>query len=183
MTLHQLELVTRALCDGRLEPAQERLPLAGSNEQDPRILLQGINHLKLEYPECIQAGWKIHGQYLYSIHGGYITEQGYNMELIRETLEVQEVQEPSDEPEPEGEREDEGIQSEPDGEEAEEGNSEGGLPSSTTSSGRITVENEQERRSTTSRRWVRFQHPSTGFACIIGRRAVQRPKKAGQIKV
>ena len=39
VTLHQLELVTRGLCDGRLEPAQERLLLAGSNEPDPRILL------------------------------------------------------------------------------------------------------------------------------------------------
>ena len=69
------------------------------------------------------------------------------MDLIREMLEIQEVHEPSNEPEPEGEREDDDIHSETDGEEAEEeNNSEGGLPPSTTSSGRITVENEQERR-------------------------------------
>ena len=157
-------MVTRAR---RLEPAQECLLLAGSNEQDPRILLQGINQLKLEYPDCIQAGWKTHGQYLYSIHGGYITERGYNMELIREMLEIQ-TSRPSDEPEPEGEGEDEEVHSEPDGEEAEEGNSEGGLPSSNTSSGRITVENEQERRTryyfsemgevSSPEYWIRLHH-------------------------
>ena len=72
--------------DSRLEPAQECLLLAESNEQDPMILVRGVDHLRELYPEVVQQDPQQHGRYLFSVHGGYVGERGYNVALIRETL-------------------------------------------------------------------------------------------------
>jgi len=60
-TLFQLKLITRALVDGKLEPAQDCLLLAGSDEQDPMILVRGIDDLRNISPECTQRGFQEHG--------------------------------------------------------------------------------------------------------------------------
>lgn len=57
--------------------------MAGSEEQDPMILVRGIDDLRNIYPECVQRGFQEHGKYLYEVHGDYVADRGYNMELIR----------------------------------------------------------------------------------------------------
>lgn len=100
-TLFQLKLITRALVDGKLEPAQDCLLLAGSDEQDPMILVRGIDDLRNINPECTQRGFQEHGKYLYEIHSSYVEDRGYNMQLIRTSLNIPEPEE-IPEPEPEG---------------------------------------------------------------------------------
>ena len=133
-SLYQLELITRSLEDGRLEPAQECLLLAGSNEQNPMILVRGVDHLRELYPECVRQEWQLHGRYLFSVHGGYVGERGYNVALIRETLEIPENNE--------GESAEAASEMEPEAEEQTEGEN----SSSESSSSRFTVENPQDRR-------------------------------------
>ena len=133
-SLYQLELITRSLVDSRLEPAQECLLLAGSDEQNPMILVRGVDHLRELYPECVQQDWQQRGRYLFSVHGGYVGERGYNVALIRETLGIpdnneEESAEAASEMEPEAEEQAEGENS-----------------SSESSSSRFTVENAHDRR-------------------------------------
>ena len=134
-SLFQLELITRALVDSRLEPAQECLLLAGSDEQNPMILVRGIDHLRQLYPEVVQQEAQQHGRYLFSVHGGYVEERGYNVALIRETLGIadnnneEEPAEAASEMEPEAEDQ-----------AGEHSNS------SESSSDRFTVENAEDRR-------------------------------------
>ena len=127
-TLFQLELITRALVDGRLEPAQECLLLAGSEERNPMILLRGIDELRNAYPSCTQRGFQDHGRYLYEIHGDFISDRGYNLQLIRENLNI---------PEPTGDEIESGTEIEPE--------PDGSFHSSDMDS-QITVESSEERR-------------------------------------
>ena len=52
-------LITRSLVDSRLEPAQECLLLAGSDEQNPMIQVRGVDHLRELYPEVVQQEWHL----------------------------------------------------------------------------------------------------------------------------
>lgn len=130
-TLFQLELITKSLVDGRLEPAQDCLLLAGSEEQDPMILVRGIDDLRNIYPECVQRGFQEHGKYLYEVHGDYVADRGYNMELIRAALGI---------PEPDGDEIDVGSEVEPEPE------GDGSGHSSMSEDSRFTVENPEDRR-------------------------------------
>ena len=128
-----MELITKALVDGELEPAQECLLLAGSDEQNPMVLIRGVDQLRLRYPECLQRNWQEHGRYLYSIHGPYAGERGYNVELIQEMLEI------TDGSSDDGSMEE--GETEPEMEEVNENNS-----SDRTSDDRFTVEAPENRR-------------------------------------
>ena len=133
-TLFQLELITKALVDGKLEPAQDCLLLAGSDEQDPMILVRGIDDLRNIYPECTQRGFQEHGKYLYEVHGDYVADRGYNMELIRASLGI---------PEPDGDEVDVGSEVEPEPEGLMDDRS---AHSSMCEDSRFTVENAEDWR-------------------------------------
>ena len=128
-TLFQLELITKALVDGKLEPAQDCLLLAGNDEQDPMILVRGKYELRNIYPECRQRGFQEHGKYLYGIHGDYVADRGYNNEVIRASLGI---------PEPDGDEIDVGSEVEP------EPQIDGSWHSSDDST--FTLENPEDRR-------------------------------------
>ena len=72
VTFHQLELCTRCLVSGRLQPAKLVLDTAASDETRISVLLQGVESLQRLFPEVVQEDITSHGRYLLSIHGDYL---------------------------------------------------------------------------------------------------------------
>ena len=105
VTLHQLELCTRCLTSGRLQPAKLVLDTAASDETRISVLLQGVESLQRLFPEVVQEDITSHGRYLLSIHGDYLRARDYNMDLIRQNLNIRVDENPTgpgdDEIEPE----------------------------------------------------------------------------------
>ena len=88
VTFHQLELCTRCLVSGRLQPAKLVLDTAASDETRISVLLQGVESLQRLFPEVVQEDITSHGRYLLSIHGDYLRVRNYNMDLIRQNLNI-----------------------------------------------------------------------------------------------
>ena len=88
MTFHQLGLCTRCLASGRLQPAKLVLDTAASDETRISVLLQGVESLQRLFPEVVQEGITSHGRFLLSIHGDYLRVRNYNMDLIRQNLNI-----------------------------------------------------------------------------------------------
>ena len=86
--MHQLELCTRCLTSGRLQPAKLVLDTAASDETRISVLLQGVESLQRLFPEVVQEDITSHGRYLLSIHGDYLRVRNYNMDLIRQNLNI-----------------------------------------------------------------------------------------------
>ena len=61
VTLHQLELCTRCLTSGRLQPAKLVLDTAASGETRVSVLLQGVESLQRLFPEVVQEDITSHG--------------------------------------------------------------------------------------------------------------------------
>ena len=78
VTLHQLELCTRCLTSGRLQPAKLVLDTAASDETRISVLLQGVESLQRLFPEVVQEDITSHGRYLLSIHGDYLRARDEN---------------------------------------------------------------------------------------------------------
>ena len=134
VSLHQLELCTRALMNRRLEPARTVLNLCASDEQNIPSLLRAVDQLKEIFPSCLQQDVVTHGRFLYEIHGNYIQGRGYDMVKIRTALGLQ-----NDEPE----GEDDIAVGDPI---EDDGDEESDDETHTESSGRFTVENHADRR-------------------------------------
>ena len=88
VTFYQLELCTRCLVSGRLQPAKLVLDTAASDETRISVLLQGVEQLKRLFPEVVQGDMASHGRYLLTVHGDYLGAREYNMDLIRRNLNV-----------------------------------------------------------------------------------------------
>ena len=88
VTLHQLELCTRCLTSGRLQPAKLVLDTAASDETRISVLLRGVESLQRLFPEVVQEDITSHGRYLLSIHGDYLRARDYNMDRIRRNLNI-----------------------------------------------------------------------------------------------
>ena len=88
VTFHQLELCARCLVSGRLQPAKLVLDTAASDETRISVLLQGIESFQRLFPEVVQEDMASHGRYLLSIHGDYLRVRNYNMDLIRQNLNI-----------------------------------------------------------------------------------------------
>ena len=61
VTLHQLELCTRCLTSGRLQPAKLVLDTAASDETRISVLLRGVESLQRLFPEVVQEDITSHG--------------------------------------------------------------------------------------------------------------------------
>ncbi len=100
--LHQLELITRCICDDNLHPAKECVDMAVGNDHTSTAVAGCMQQLKDLYPSCVKnKDWKVHGCYLWEVHGGFLTASDFNVELIKSVLEiVDDVDriEPSEEP-------------------------------------------------------------------------------------
>ena len=72
VTFHQLELCTRCLVSGRLQPAKLVLDTAASDETRISVLLQGVESLQRLFPEVVQEDMASHGRHLLSIRGDYL---------------------------------------------------------------------------------------------------------------
>lgn len=62
-SLHQLELCTRCLISGQLQPAKSVLDMAASSEESIPMLLQGVEELQRMFPECVQRDMVSHSSH------------------------------------------------------------------------------------------------------------------------
>ena len=90
VSLFQLELCTRCIMSGQVEPAKAVLDLASaeqfSEKRSSQLILHKMDQLQAMFPTHTQQDAVTHGKSLLAIHGTYLRDRGYDIAAIRAAL-------------------------------------------------------------------------------------------------